>query len=263
MPSKCVVQSLWIGPKLSTLEILSILSFIKCGHIFHLYTYEPVKNIPQGVKVLDANNILPFQELEMIKKDQLPFSDIFRYKMLYEKGGYWVDLDMICLKPLNFRSKYIFSSERTIQKGGLRNRKGTFTSNIGILKAPAKSPFYLKVYEECMKKIKKKGKSSKNIEFMILMKKYIPQFGLQKYIKEPNLFCPLDWWNVKEAFYPPCCPDKYGVLGDDQKIMLEHSYTIHFWRSLMRKRKIDPDKIYSQDSIYEILKDKYLSEVEK
>ena len=75
---KTVVQSLWIGPELSTLEVLSCQSFIKCGHIFHLYTYEPVKNIPRGVKVLDANQILPFSELEMIKKDQLPFSDIFR-----------------------------------------------------------------------------------------------------------------------------------------------------------------------------------------
>ena len=36
--------------------------------------------------------------------------------MLYEKGGYWVDLDMIALKP-KFKEPYIFSSERTIQKG--------------------------------------------------------------------------------------------------------------------------------------------------
>ena len=39
--------------------------------------------------------------------------------MLYEKGGYWVDSDMIALKkPLRFKEEpYIFSSERTIQKG--------------------------------------------------------------------------------------------------------------------------------------------------
>ena len=142
MKTKTIVQSLWIGPQLSTLEILCCESFMKYGHIFHLYTYEPVKNIPKGVKILDANKILPFSELEMIKKDQLPFSDIFRYKMLYEKGGYWVDLDMICLKKLNFSDKFIFSSENTIQKGQFRNRKGTFQPNIGILKAPRKSQFY-------------------------------------------------------------------------------------------------------------------------
>ena len=257
MKNKTIVQSLWIGPELSTLEQLCCHSFIKCGHIFHLYTYEKVDNIPSEVKVLDANQIIPFSELEMIKKDQLPFSDIFRYKMLYEKGGYWVDLDMICLKKLNFKEPYIFSSERTIQKGGLRNRKGTFTSNIGILKAPKKSEFYLKVYEESIKKIKKKGKSSKPIEFMVLMKKYIPAYNLQKYIKPPNYFCPLDWWNTKEAFYPPCCPEKYGVPGYEQKEILQGPYTIHMWRSLMRKKKINPDKVYSIDSVYEILKKKY------
>ena len=255
--NKTIVQSLWIGAELSTLEVLCCQSFIKCGHIFHLYTYEEVKNIPKGVKVIDAEKILPFEELKMIQKDQLPFSDIFRYKMLYEKGGYWVDLDMICLKKLNFKEPYVFSSERTIQKGGLRNRKGTFTSNIGILKAPKHSEFYHRVYEECMKKIKKKGKSSKPIEFMILMKKYIPEYGLQKYVKAPHLFCPLDWWNTKEAFYPPCCPDKYGVEGYPQENIIKHSYTIHMWRSLMRKKKINPDKMYDSNSLYEILKRKY------
>jgi hypothetical protein len=257
MGRKIIVQSLWIGPPLSDLEILSINSFIKCGHSFHLYVYDTVENIPKGIKVLDANQILPLAELEVLKKDKLPFSDIFRYKMLYEKGGYWVDLDMICLKKLNFKEKYIFSSERTIQKGGLRNRKGTFTSNIGILKAPRKSPFYLKVYLECMKKIKKRGRALKPIEFMVLMKKYIAEFELEKYIKPPEYFCPLDWWNTKEAFYPPCCPDKYAVPGYQIKDMLRHSYTIHMWRSLMRKKKINPNSDYSPDSLYEILKKKY------
>ena len=33
--------------------------------------------------------------------------------MLYEVGGYWVDLDMIAIKMFDFKEPYIFSSERT------------------------------------------------------------------------------------------------------------------------------------------------------
>ena len=48
------VQSLWVGPKLSILEVLCIKSFQKVGHTFILYTYEKVKNVPKGTIIKDA-----------------------------------------------------------------------------------------------------------------------------------------------------------------------------------------------------------------
>ena len=33
---------------------------------------------------------------------------MFRYKMLYDEGGTWVDMDMICIKPLIFHEKLYF-----------------------------------------------------------------------------------------------------------------------------------------------------------
>ena len=53
-----IVQSLWIGPSLSNLEKLSISSFIKNGHDFHLYAHEPVEGIPPGTTLKDGNDIL-------------------------------------------------------------------------------------------------------------------------------------------------------------------------------------------------------------
>jgi len=52
------VQSLWVGPKLSELEILSIKSFQKLGHTFILYTYGKVKNIPPKTIIKDGNKII-------------------------------------------------------------------------------------------------------------------------------------------------------------------------------------------------------------
>jgi len=104
------VQSLWVGSELSELEILSIKSFQKLGHKFILYTYEDVKGIPPKTIIKDGNKIMKKKDLFQFKSSFLPFSDLFRYKMLYENGGYWVDLDMIALKPLKFKETFIFSS---------------------------------------------------------------------------------------------------------------------------------------------------------
>merc|ERR1711990_150899 len=117
MVNKIIVQSLWVGPELSRMEIYSIKSFLRLGYEFHLYTYENVKGIPKGTKIKNGNTIIPAKIIFKLKSTYLPFSDIFRYKMLYEKGHYWVDLDMIAIKKFNFKQPFIFSSERTMQKG--------------------------------------------------------------------------------------------------------------------------------------------------
>jgi hypothetical protein len=249
------VQSLWVGNNLSELEILSIKSFQKLGHTFILYTYDKVKGIPKGTIVKDGNKIMQKKDLFKFKTSLLPFSDIFRYKMLYEKGGYWVDLDMIALKPLRFRDSYVFSSERTIQKGPYRNRTKTEISNIGILKAPPKSDFYKELFDRCIEEEKKGVKE--NIQFMRTMREVLEEYGFEKYVKPAKMFCPLDWWHTKDAFYPPCCKEKYDVAGYSVDSVLKKAHCVHMWRSIMFKRhKIDLNDAFSENSMWERLKKK-------
>src|SRR3954451_19785346 len=54
-----VIQTLWIGPELSTLERLSLRSFLAHGHEVCLYTYGEVRGVPAGGAVRDAAEILP------------------------------------------------------------------------------------------------------------------------------------------------------------------------------------------------------------
>ena len=70
-----VIQGLWIGDKLSSLERLSLSSFIANGHDYHLYVYSDVKNVPEGVQIKDGNEILPG-------------ADIFSYNVGPGKGSY-------------------------------------------------------------------------------------------------------------------------------------------------------------------------------
>src|SRR6266850_2985168 len=108
-----IIQGLWIGPELSVMEQLSIASFMRNGHEYHLYIYDEPKNVPVGTVIKDANEILPASSVFQYK--QYPsysgFSNFFRYKLLLERGGWWIDADTICLKPFDFPEDNVFSTE--------------------------------------------------------------------------------------------------------------------------------------------------------
>jgi hypothetical protein len=96
------VNGLWIGARLSPLEKACVQSFLAKGHRFNLYVYDEVDNVPAGCELLDAAAIIP--QSAVFKHDGGPgigslagFSDMFRYKLLYEFGGWWTDLDVFCL----------------------------------------------------------------------------------------------------------------------------------------------------------------------
>ena len=56
--SNRVIHGLWIGAHLSRMEDLSIRSFLAHGHEYHLYTYGRIDNVPDGVVIMDANEII-------------------------------------------------------------------------------------------------------------------------------------------------------------------------------------------------------------
>jgi hypothetical protein len=97
-----VVNGLWIGERLSALERACIQSFILRGHEFHLYVYEQIENVPSQARVFDASRIVPREQVfahgsGVAKGSLATFSDLFRYELLYQLGGWWVDLDVFCL----------------------------------------------------------------------------------------------------------------------------------------------------------------------
>ena len=253
---KPIVQSLWVGSELSELERYSILSFLNTGHEFHLYTYEPVRGVPPGTKIMDANEIMKENDVFTLKEQFLPFSDIWRYKMLYEKGNYWVDVDMIAIKKLDFKEPYVFSSERTIQKGAYK-MSVPLVPNIGVLKAPKGSEFYLELYNKCIE-IQSRGKNQDKIKYMRVLREMIEQYGYSKYVKKPEYFCHLDWWHAKDAYlHVPNYREKYGVKGKSVNSIFtgKNVYTVHLWRNLAtHKYKLDLNGEFPEMSFYEMAK---------
>jgi hypothetical protein len=99
---RTVFQGFWHGPPLGVLHRACLRSFTELGHRFHLYTYEPV-DVPPGVDLLDANEIIPFEGMFHYRNpitgrdDPSPFSDLFRFRLLGMRGGWWTDIDTVCL----------------------------------------------------------------------------------------------------------------------------------------------------------------------
>lgn len=111
-----VIQQLWVGNELSYIEFLSIRSFIACGHQTHLYTYDANIKAPAGCVIKDARDILPESEIfahspraGRSSGSLAGFADLFRWKLIYEKGGAWADCDVVCLEPI--RSLEMVSTE--------------------------------------------------------------------------------------------------------------------------------------------------------
>lgn len=96
-------QFLWVEGRLSNIERLCLQSFLDHGYDVSLYHYGPLQNVPEGVRMLDAREILPEARLSFDEspsgKSPANFSDLFRYHMLNAKGGWWFDMDFIALKP--------------------------------------------------------------------------------------------------------------------------------------------------------------------
>jgi hypothetical protein len=233
-----VIQSLWIGDRLSAMEQLCISSFLRHGHEFHLYTYQDIEGIPSGTVVLDGNSILPASRIFTYKehKTYAGFANFFRYKLLLEKGGWFVDADTICVKPFQFRAKYVFSSE------GIN---GNQLINVGVIKVPAGSPVMQYAWETCERL--DVGELQWSQCGPALFKQAVEACNLQRYVEPWDVFCPVHfsvWEKVLDAH----------VRWD----FSNKTRSIHLWNELWRRSGRDKDAGYPPSCLYEELKQRYL-----
>jgi hypothetical protein len=116
-----IAHGVWIGDRLSLLERLTITLFQNQGHEFHLWSYAPLENTPEGTVWRDANEILPEKTIfrfEGIPNTLIPnggigslshWSDQFQCKLLHQEGGLYTQLDIAVFAPLDFESPYVFA----------------------------------------------------------------------------------------------------------------------------------------------------------
>jgi hypothetical protein len=232
------VQGLWIGGILSSMERLSIKSFIENGHSYHLYTYGKVKGIPERTTLRNATEILPASMIFKYTQHSsfAGFADYFRYKLLLERGGWWADLDMICLKPLDQSADYVFSSQS--------KPDGTENVTSGLIRAPASSPLMEFLFTQCL------SKEPSKLEWgevgPMLMAKGVKMFGLEEYVSPASMFCPVPYFQWPKLLAPGYDPNAF-----------EGAYTVHLWNEMWRRRNCDKNGTFPPTCIYEYLKRRY------
>ena len=108
------IGMLWIKGPLSFLEQLCVKSFVDAGHEVWLYHYEDIFNVPEGVTLKDANDILPQTGFLVHERTGSPalHSDLFRYHMLNKVDNIiWADTDAYCCKPFVTETGHFFGWE--------------------------------------------------------------------------------------------------------------------------------------------------------
>jgi hypothetical protein len=134
-------QSFWVGKVLSPYEVTCLKSFVSRGHRFELYTFEQGLKAPAGVHLRDAAEILRPDEFFVYEEgvgrgSPAAFANLFRYRLLAERGGWWVDTDVLCLSDNVPTFKEFFAAE------------DEFLINIAVLFFERNHPLMIRCFEE-------------------------------------------------------------------------------------------------------------------
>ena len=256
-----IIQSLWIGNELSIVEQLCINSYLKNGHEFHLYTYGDIKNIPKGTTVKDAGEIIPSEEIFLYSTGTYAiFSDWFRWKLLYEKGGFWVDTDEICLKHFEFDTDLVFGKEKRDSVA------------IGVLGFPPEHELCAFMRDICENPNKFLPYDSTRTKLKKIKRKLLGRgrhnTGWGEAGGPPGFTRALEYFNLMDQakpftyFYPIphyCWDTAFDETFANDVDLFSNSYAVHLWNDMMRYKKgFDKNGTFPKNSLFEQLKAKYL-----
>ena len=97
MEKKITVNGFWHGDVfLNEMQLLSIKSLLCNGFNYKLWSFDRILNLPDECERGDASEFL---SRNLLFRPLAIFADWFRVELLFNKGGLWSDLDVICLKP--------------------------------------------------------------------------------------------------------------------------------------------------------------------
>lgn len=232
------VSSLWIGGNLPKLSILCIKSFLKNNYKYNLYTYENIENIPAGVQLKNAEEILPKSEIFTYRNGSVSaFSNLFRFTMIKKTGIPWVDTDMYCRKNFDFsKTDIVIVSEPDDE---YQNQKPT--SN--LIKLPKEHPALDKAISICQSYREKiySGDFKWGLG-PLAIREIVKEFELEKFVKPwyfsnncNNHHYQILYRNKMLKKYAKFVKQDKGIFTPDKAP--EDNYFIHLWNEHFRYKK--------------------------
>ena len=202
------VRSLWIGNSLPPAHHACITSFLRIGHPFELFSYDPIDNVPRGTNLRSAAEIIPRDRIFRYGPaagrgagSLGAFSNLFRFALLLREGGYWVDTDMFCLRPFP-ADPIVISSER--------RSDGRTTSCGSVLKCPAQHPLAQYCFDRAH------AADPQTLIFgqtgPALVAAAVQDLSLESTVAPPDAFCSVNWFEHESLCTPGTIPETaFGV----------------------------------------------------
>ncbi|MGH6994981.1 MAG: glycosyltransferase, partial [Stellaceae bacterium] len=222
-----LVQSLWVGRRLRWIERLAIKSYLDNGWRFQLYVYDDVEDVPSGCEILDAATIIPEGDVfaegpgSGLHAGSIgAFSDLFRYRLLHERGGMWSDTDVINLRQFDPDGMKFVSTEVT--------DAGLITLNGAIMAAPAGDPFVARAYERAAALLRTDKMFFTRIG-PYLLAELVVEMGVDTVeLMPPDFLSPVSWMNTGSLLQPY---ETVAALPTMRAATNLHVYT-EMWRML-------------------------------
>jgi len=181
-------------------------------------------SVPDGVTLKNASEVYPKEEVFFYDTDEdegsvAVFSDLFRYKLLYEKGGWWVDTDVIYTGHPVPESESFFAKQ----------------SNGKVNNAVIKFPEGSKIPKKCIEYIKLMGRD----EAASSWGKSGPEL-LTEVIKEENR---MGEARPKSSAYPVSEAQAFLMSKRQEEVERETSSSpfVHLWNAELRRMGIEKD----------------------
>ncbi len=256
------IQVLWVRGELSRMELLCLRSFVSQGHGVHLYSYSAPTNLPNGVLRKDAREIVDEQ---LAPKGDVPafgkgtygaFSDYFRYTLLFQRGGWWSDLDVVAIKPWQ-RFPEVLTASTNEKRYGI-------VANGFVMRFPAGH----EVLRQCLNALPSQRLPQMGIDETgpLLLNRVLGESGVVAHCQPPHVFAPVPWnasWQLLRTKR-----ERFSLAELKQRIRRPHlsvrfgddTVAVHLWNETWKKQGYDKNARYHPTCLYEGFQREYNGE---
>ncbi|MDO8980243.1 MAG: glycosyltransferase [Afipia sp.] len=96
------LRTFWHGETIGPYQLMCLKSFAASGHRVEVFSYNRSLIVPDWIRVEDAAKVLPRELVLRPLGEEGAFAihaNLFRYALLQQMGGWWIDPDVLLLKP--------------------------------------------------------------------------------------------------------------------------------------------------------------------
>jgi hypothetical protein len=218
-----IFRTFWHGGPLGPYQVFCLRSFVARGHRVEIFSYEDRLAVPDWVVRKDAQEILPADRILRYRSEPGQgspslHSNLFRYTLLHRLGGWWIDMDVVLLRPQLPSSQVFFAA----QHGDPGTRFGT-----AILRLPPEHPLLSEAIEGC----RAVGEAARWSQTgPALFTSLVNKHQLARYAAPEAVAYPIAWRDFPLFFDPARC--------NDVRRCCKQSTFVHLWHEMWRRSRI-------------------------